>query len=310
MQDLYSEVAHRQWGQARRKALWAQLRASLGGKKIALVNFDQLSERFDLGNASYRGILRIPVAKIMGSVGRYGDFVSAFLPTTENMRERWEKIAQLTMNPSGRGLPPIEVYQVGDGYFVSDGNHRVSVARQLGLEQLDAHVWEYPRAVAGLAPGVDVDTLLIEAERRDFMEKTHLDKLRPDYTIRLTAPGGYPDMLAQIAHYQQVLSIIDEMDISYEQAVTAWYDMIYKSTVLLIENAGVLDLFPNRTAADFFIWVRQHHQELEERYGEGILMEDAVKDIKNQNRSFVPVRSWRIVLGWLKRRLTKLAKFK
>ena len=300
--DRYSEIASREWTQARRKALWSKLQASLGGKRINLINFDHLAERFSLGDASYRGKQNIPIAKILGSVGRYSDFVQAFLPTTENMRDRWQKVASLYLNPSNRGVPPIEVYQVGDGYFVSDGNHRVSVARQLGLDSIEAHVWEYPQVVEGLAPGVDIDTLLIEVERRDFLAKTQLDQVRPNHGIRLTAPGGYPEMLNQIIHYQQVLSVIDEVEISYQQAVLAWYDMIYKSTVVLIENAHVLDLFPNRTAADFFIWVRQHHQELEDQYGQGILMEEAVRDIRNQDRSPALIRFWRRFLSWLKHR--------
>jgi hypothetical protein len=300
MQDLYAEVAHREWNQARRKALWLQIRSSLSSKKIDLINFDQLSQRFDLGNAAYQGVQKIPVAKIMGSLGRYHDFVQAFLPATESIRHRWEKIAALYLDPSSRGLPPIEVYQVGDGYFVSDGNHRVSVARQLGLKEIEAHVWQYLQPVTGLAPGVDVDALLIEAERREFLAKTHLDELRPGHNLRLTAPGGYPEMFSQIAHYQHVLSVIDETDISYGQAVTAWYDMIYKSTVLLIENAGVLNIFPKRTAADFFIWAGQHHRELEEKYGQPVLMADAVKDIRKQKRSPALVRFWRSLWGWLK----------
>lgn len=46
------------------------------------------------------------------------------------------------MDPEGASLPPIEVYQVGDVYFVLDGNHRVSIARQEGVEFIDAHVIE------------------------------------------------------------------------------------------------------------------------------------------------------------------------
>jgi hypothetical protein len=303
VQNLYSRVARREWNEARRKALWLQLHSSLSSKKIDLIDFDQLSQRFDLGNAAYRGVQKIPVAKIMGSVGRYHDFIQAFLPTSENMRQRWEKIATLYLDPSSRGLPPIEVYQVGDSYFVADGNHRVSVARQLGLKELEAHIWEFLQPVAGLKPGVDLDNLLIEAERRDFLEKTRLDELRPGHNIRLTAPGGYAEMLNQIAHYQQVLSLIDETEASYEQAVTAWYDMIYKSTVLLIENAGILNIFPNRTAADFFIWARQHHRQLEEQYGQAVLMVDAVKDIGKQKGSPAILRFWRSFWDWLKRRL-------
>ncbi len=303
MHNLYRVVAHHEWTQARRKALWVKLRGSLSHKKNALVNFTELSQRFDLGNAFYRGVQTIPLDKIVGSLGRYSDFVQTFLPTHEHLRERWEKIATLYLDPSSRGVPPIEVYQVGDGYFVSDGNHRVSVARQLKMNTIEAHVWEYYRPVAGLAPGVDIDALLIEAEQRDFMAKTRLDELRPDHDIHLTAPGGYPEMLGQIANYQKVLSWIDVTETPYEAAVIAWYDMIYKSTVQLIEEAGVLDLFPNRTAADFFIWVRKHHQELEEHYGQPVLMDDAVRDIKKQDRSNKFIKSWRMGLGWLKRHL-------
>jgi hypothetical protein len=300
--NLYQEAARHEWSQARRKALWLQLRASLGSKKINLIDFTQLAERFDLGNASYRGVQSIPLAKIVGSLGRYNDFVQAFLPTTENMSQRWQKVATLYLDPSSPGVLPIEVYQVGDSYFVSDGNHRVSVARQLGVGHIEAHVWEYFKPVAGLAPGVDIDTLVIEAERRDFLEITHLDELRPDHTIRLTAPGGYREMLNQIARYQQVLSWIDVTETPYEAAVTAWYDMIYKSTVLLIENSGVMKMFSNRTAADFFIWVRQHHQELEEQYGQPVLLEEAVSDINTQHQANFLHQSWRTWWGWLKQR--------
>jgi hypothetical protein len=273
-----------------------------------LLDFTQLSQRFDLGNASYRGVQEIPLAKIVGSVGRYHDFVQAFLPTSEHIGDRWQRIAALFIDPSSHGVPPIEVYQVGDNYFVVDGNHRVSVARQLKLTKIEAHVWEYSRPVAGLSPDVDIDALLIEAERHDFLEKTRLDELRPGHNIRLTAPGGYPELLGQIAHFQQVLSVIDGVDVSYEAAITAWYDMIYKSTVLLIKEAGVLDLFPNRTPADFFIWVRRHHRELEANYGQSVLMEDAVNDIKKRNRSPILVRSWRLIVGWLKRHLSEWRK--
>jgi hypothetical protein len=303
MSNRYHEVARQEWGQARRKALLAQLWASLSNKENRLVDFAKLSQRFDLGNASYQGVQMIPLYKIVGSLGRYGDFDRAFFPTNENMRERWEKIARLYLDPSGRGVPPIEVYQVGEGYFVAEGNHRVSVARQLKRNTIEAHVWQYYKPVAGLTPGVDIDALVIEAERRDFMERTHLDELRPYHGIRLTVPGGYPDMLVEIARYQHVLSWIDVIETPYEAAVTAWYDMIYKSIVQLIEEARVLDMFPRRTAADFFIWVRRHHHELETGYGEPVLMEDAVKDIKKQAHSNRFIKPWRMGWGWLKRRL-------
>jgi hypothetical protein len=40
------------------------------------------------------------------------------------------------------GWSSIKVYQVGNLYFVEDGHHRVSVARQLGLKLIEAEIWE------------------------------------------------------------------------------------------------------------------------------------------------------------------------
>jgi hypothetical protein len=76
--------------------------------------------------------------------------------------------------------------------------------------------------------------------------------------------------------------------------------MIYATTVQLIEQAGVLNNFPNRTAADFFIWVIQHHQELEQHYNQPVMFKEAVKDIRKQHRSNPLGKTWQIFLRWLK----------
>jgi hypothetical protein len=78
------------------------------------------------------------------------------------MSERWQRIARITMDPD-RHLPAIEALKVGDWYFVRDGNHRVSVARQLDAVYIDAEVWEYADPVIQLAPHAEIEILLIEA---------------------------------------------------------------------------------------------------------------------------------------------------
>ena len=45
------------------------------------------------------------------------------------------------------GWPSIKVYQVGNLYFVEDGHHRVSVARQLRITLIEAEIWEYQVAI-------------------------------------------------------------------------------------------------------------------------------------------------------------------
>jgi hypothetical protein len=69
-------------GQARRKAFLTELRANLEGKKLNLLDFNDISQRLRLKNAIYRGVQNVPLDKIIGSVGRYHDFTSTFLPVS------------------------------------------------------------------------------------------------------------------------------------------------------------------------------------------------------------------------------------
>lgn len=300
----YRQAARQEWDQARRKAFWAEVWAKLKGAPDQLLSFQALSQRVQLGNAFYRGARNVPLAKIVGSVGRYQDFTQAFLPTTPAMQERWQNIAALYLNSSSGGVPPIEVYKVGEVYFVRDGNHRVSVAKQLGFADIEAYVWEYPEQSVKLAPGVDIDTAFLEAERQTFLEQTQLDGLRPGHDIRLTVPGGYNHILGQIVYYQYALGQIDDVEIPYAEAVTAWYDMRYEVVTQIIETAGVIDLFPDRTPADFYMWLTQHHRELEERYGEEILLEAAAKNLEKEHGPNFPRRIRGRLRGWI-RRITK-----
>jgi hypothetical protein len=280
LQNQYRIEAERKWDRARRRAFWARLRAHLGSKPTALLDFNDVAQRLRLRNTRYRGVEMIPLDHIVGSMGRYHDFTGTFLPTREEMGERWRRVAAISLDPN-KSLPPIEVYKVGAWYFVRDGHHRVSVAQQMGVRLIEAAVWEYSDLNPSSTEGIE--TLLVEAEERQFMEQTRLHELRPGHDIRLTSPGGYDEMLCQIDYHQHALQKIDETEISYEEAVTAWYDMLYESTVQLIKQSGVLELFPNRTAADFFVWTMQHNQELTERYSRPAFIGDAIKDFRTQN---------------------------
>src|SRR3712207_2378728 len=87
-----------------------------------------------------RGIRTVPLAKIVGSVGRTRDFDRAFLPTRASAATRWKRVDRAFYG--SRELPPVRLFKVGDEYFVEDGNHRVSVARYQGVEMIDAEVVE------------------------------------------------------------------------------------------------------------------------------------------------------------------------
>jgi hypothetical protein len=91
---------------------------------------------------AYRGVQEIPLDRIVGSAdsGRPGDLDAGFLPTTNRLRRRW--IDQYVLLLEGPELPPIEVRKVGDGYYVIDGHHRVSVYRTAGRATIRARVTE------------------------------------------------------------------------------------------------------------------------------------------------------------------------
>jgi hypothetical protein len=253
--------AGKDWDRARQSALIEDILGIFTRRSADLLSFEDVKSQLRLTQKNYRGIQDIEIDRIRGSVGRYQDFTREFLPRNDSMRQRWQRVDTIAIM---RGLPPIEVYQVGEMYFVLDGNHRVSVAHQSGMKTIQAHVWEYVTPV-GLSPDAGVDEVLIKAEYAEFLNKTKLNELRPEQEIIFTAPGRYLELECQIAMYQQVLEQIDQEPIGYSDAVTAWYDMLYTPSVQIIEERGVLERYPNRTEADLFIWVWEHHEELRER---------------------------------------------
>lgn len=286
------EEARREWANARRKARRTRFVQSLAGLPEELLDFNQVSQKLHLMHAVYRGVQIVPLDKIIGSVGRYKDFTRAFLPVEDDMSDRWQRVAAIYLDPSSSGVPPIELYKVGDSYFVKDGNHRVSVAHQIGMVDIEAYVWEYPAPVDGLGPNTDIDTLIIEAERRDFCAATRFDETRPNHGIAITAPGSYTALLAEIAQYQHAMSQIDEHAVTFQEAALLWYDLIYETSVQVIAQAGVLDVFPDRTPTDFYVWVRQYHTFLEDRYDRPVKLADAAVGFRRRQNPPLYERVW------------------
>jgi hypothetical protein len=85
------------------------------------------------------GVQEIALESIVGTVSRRTDeFDRLFRPRTRRLQARWQRIAAARRR--GHPMPPIDVYRIGDLHFVSDGHHRVSVARAHGDTTIDARV--------------------------------------------------------------------------------------------------------------------------------------------------------------------------
>ena len=158
------------------------------------------------------------------------------------------------------------LYKVGEIYFVVDGHHRVSVAREQGQEFIEAEVRECKVKVP-IGPDVRPEDLEILGARIEFLERTGLDRLRPDAQIELTVPDGYSRMLEHIAVHRYFMGLDQQREISDQEAVAHWYDTVYLPIVKVIRERGVLEEFPNRTEGDLYLWVLDHQQFLHDHGG-------------------------------------------
>jgi hypothetical protein len=250
------------WTRARRGVLVQRVLSTFKNCSVDLIPFEEVRTRLHLTQKFYRGIQDIELAHIRGSVGRYRDFTSAFLPRRKHMRQRWERVSRMV---STHQMPPVELYLVGEAYFVLDGNHRVSTARQEGMKIIAAHVCEFVTPV-GLSAQADLEEVIIKAEYAEFLSKTHLDKLRPGHEIVFTSPGCYRELECLITMFREGLEETRGEVISYEDALLMWHDMVYSPAVHEIKKSGAMERFPNRTEADLFVWMWQNQQRLLKHY--------------------------------------------
>lgn len=293
----------REWRQARRTAFVEEALSVLTPRSAALMSFEQVHERLHLKNVRYLDLQDVPIDRIVGSVGRYQDFTRAFFPRGDHLRGRWENIEQLLA--TGRSLPPVELYKVGEVFFVRDGNHRVSVARHRGFTSIEAQVWEYD-APLPLQPDSDIDELLCDAAREAFFERTHIDRLCPDLHIEFTQPDGYNVLLNEIEHFQEILSRLEGRELSHDEAVTLWCELRYLPVVDIIRRRAILQDFPDRTEADLYLWLCSNRRELERSYQQHVMMEDAAGDLSRRFGGNLPgVRQARKAARWAAGALAK-----
>ncbi|MGC9400177.1 MAG: universal stress protein [Anaerolineae bacterium] len=261
---------------ARRAADLEQVLARLTGKPDALLSYEEVRRKLHATVKHPQGVQDIPLDAIAGSVGRYSDFTRSFLPKNQDDIERWSRVFLATTGMTG--VPPIEVYKVGSVYFVKDGHHRVSVARQLGTQYIQARVIEVETKVP-LEPDADMEDLILKSEYADFLQRTRIDAYRPEADLQLTLPGQYEKLEEHIAVHRYFMGLELQRDISQKEAVEHWYDTVYLPVVRVIRERGLLRDFPERTETDLYLWVMEHRAELEEALGWQVDAEEAATDL-------------------------------
>ncbi|WP_298819001.1 universal stress protein [uncultured Chloroflexus sp.] len=251
------------------------LLARVRGRSDDLLPFEEVRQHLRAKMAGERQLREIPLTAIVGSVGRYHDFNRSFLPRRDDDWQRWSRV--MAAVDGMHGWPPIEVYQIGDVYFVIDGNHRVSVARQLGMDHIQAYVIPL-QSRAPIDPSMTLEEIIIAGEYAAFLEDTRLDELRPGCDLRVTVAGQYDQLRQQIARVQQ-RHATPEHTPSLEEAACLWYDQVYLPVVELIRERGLLRGFPNRTETDLYLWLCAHRDELSKQLGWELSLAQAVDDL-------------------------------
>ena len=249
---------------AHRRADLREIMTFFTGNKMDLLSYDEVRAKLQAHQYTDKGLQDIPLDSIIGSVGRYSDFTRDFLPRRQSDGERWARVHDYINRQ--QEILPIQVYKLGEAYFVLDGNHRVSVARQMGYTHIPAYVTEMATRVP-LTPDTDYDDLIIKEEYTQFLKETRLDILRPEQDLLVTAPGMYAKLMEHIITHRYFMGINYEREIPFGEAVTHWYDEVYMPVREIIQRQGILRAFPGRTEADMYIWIMEYRSELENDLG-------------------------------------------
>lgn len=271
---FHYQSAIQDFRRARRQASLEHLVSVLKGTSDELLSYEDVRKKLKFIGMSSERLEEIPLDAIVGSVGRYKDFTRSFLPKIDSDEQRWANVQAVAKGMAG--LPPIDVYQIGDVYFVSDGNHRVSVARQMGSKYIEAYVTKVQTRVP-LSRDMNPDDLDVKAAYADLLAHTHLDELRPDADLYLSQPAKYRTLEEQIEEHRYYMGIEQQREIPYNEAVLSWYETVYLPMTRIIRQNNILKDFPGRTLADLYVWISEYRTII--RQGDTEYLEENIDEI-------------------------------
>ncbi len=233
-----------------------------------------------------RGLQVVEVARIVGSVGRARELDGRFRYRRGRSQASRESIARLRhlreMFAAGR-VPPLELYQIGDDYFVLDGHHRAAIAMERGQDFVDANVVEY-------RPDPLDPTNAVYYERLAFVAATGLRD------VLATESERYPKLLARIQSFRHELnrrpapstgliqpripaaSVVTSGPVDLRHAARLWLESEYAPVIAVLGAERIQESFPGRAPGDLYGYVSDHRWYLSERRGWDVGVDDALAD--------------------------------
>jgi len=224
---------------ARRRATVAKLVARLRGEPDdvgVVLPYHEVIEALGFVSERYLGFEVVPLDAIVGTIDRMRDFDRRFRPTSRRVRSRWEQIAAAMRR--GEPMPPVDLFKVGEIYFVRDGHHRVSVASAMGLRDIDAYVTEVVTEVdAGSA--IKFTDLPVKSHERVFFERVPLPEAARS-EISVSDPWDYP-VLAEAVEAWGFRAMQEHGEL-LDRAQTAqlWLEHEYRPVVETLREADLI----------------------------------------------------------------------
>jgi nucleotide-binding universal stress UspA family protein len=199
------------------------------------------------------GIRPVSVARIVGSVGRADDIANgAALKSSPAVpaerRQRYQRV--LSAMRSGVALPAVELYKLGSGYYIVDGNHRVAAARELGQADIDADVTEF-------VPLDDDAAQRVFAERRAFERHTGVREIESAHV-----PGTFPALSRLFDEFADDAALPDP-----SEKGRRWYNQIYDPLARAIAENDLLRHYPGEHTSDVVARLAGFRQHVARRQG-------------------------------------------
>jgi hypothetical protein len=269
------------FSRARGRAILSQIQHFLNTDRDRMLSFNDVKDILRPKNQVYRGSQIVPINLIVGSEGRYRDFNKYFLPRSDHLRSRWERVDEAHLRDII--LPPISLYEIGGVYFVRDGNHRVSVSRTQGVEFIDAEVTSLATEIS-INPSMTTDELrdaVVVYEKTIFYEKTAFGELTGCEKLDFSSPGRYDVIYNHILVHKDYLNEKQTDEISFSDALVSWYNNVYNPVITIIREQRLLAHFRGRTESDLYVWIIKHWDFLKKKYG-GYSLAEAAGDFSKK----------------------------
>lgn len=263
---------------ARNKALFNEVQHFLKPDEASLISFSDIKKILKPSNEVYKGMQVIPVNLIVGSEGRYRDFDNHFFPKSIHLKERWEHIDMAHYQDVN--LPPITLYELGGLYFVRDGNHRVSVAKARGIENIDAEVVSLQSEIK-LNVGDTKEKMIkqvINYEKRVFYTETNFGDITDYWRLDFSTTGQYDVIYNHILIHKYYINQNQTEEISMPDAIMSWFTTVYMPVINVIEHQHIMKKFPHRTMSDMYVWIIKYWDNLKKKFGQDFSLDKAAED--------------------------------